>query len=449
MKEKKISLVTYVLSLIIMAVIVAIFMIAIFNQKGNKEQENMIQENLIDDHSSTQTTEKSIINDVSYIGIEIEDESKGELAYTDPLIIKDETIINDLKEIVNNGEKWTNVDEELGAGGFFESSPIITFYLSNGNKVYLISKDNIKDDINAFAIYYNEDASDKTIYKTKTNIEEYTLNLYKKNSVTQSVTNSVEQPVKNSVAQDDYFIIYNGREIQKEVGVKQTSDMEISEKNKKKYNTKYFNYEDGKYKGETTGIFGKEETYEGQSIVSNVSKIAISKKYNAIPRNITKMKTIPEELKKEKMYPVQVLHPSTGESVSVNFEDLKVKSVDLDGDNKLEYIVCWNLDIEEGEYEDSHAECSSGIILFDSKFNKIAQLVSIKQEFKNNEEKKDKKEETYVFDIDDVECIDIDSDGKMEILIDLPSWEGFNYSLLKYDNGKIEGKVDYKASLEP
>ena len=445
MKEKKISLVTYVLSLIIMAVVVAILMIAIFNQKGNREQKNIIQENLVKNYSSTQTTEKSIISDVSHIGIQIEDESKGELAYTDPLIIKDENIINNLKEIVNNGEEWTNVDEELGEGGYFEATPIITFYLKNGNKVYLLARDNMKDDINVFAIYYKEDASDKTIYKTKTNIEEYTLNLYKKNSV----SNSVEQPVTNSVAQDNYFIVYNGREIQKEVGVKQTSDMETSENNKKKYNTIYYNYENGQYKGETKGIFGKEETYEGQSIVSNVSKIAISKKYNAIPRNITKMKVIPEELKKEKMYPLQVLHPSTGESVSVNFEDLKVKSVDLDGDNKLEYIVCWNLDIEEGEYEDSHAESSSGIILFDNTFNKISQLVSIKQEFKNNQDKKDKKEETFVFDIDDVECIDIDNDGKMEVLIELPSWEGFTYSLLKYDNGKIEGTVDYKASIKP
>lgn len=436
MKEKRISLVTYIISLIILLVVVVIIMVAIFNQKENKEQKNSIVQD-----NSLQTTEENIISNVSYIGIQIEDESKGELAYTDPLIIKDEQVINNLKNIINNGEEWTNVDEELGEGGFFEASPIVTFYLSDGNKLYLLARDNMKDDINVFAIYYKEDASDKTIYKTKTNIEEYILNLYKKNSVTQSVT--------NSVAQDDFFIVYNGREIQKDVGVKQTSDMETSENNKKKYNIKYYNYENGQYKGETKGTFGKEETYEGQSIVSNVSKIAISKKYNAIPRNITKMKVIPEELKNEKMYPVQVLHPSTGESVSVNFEDLKVKSVDLDGDNKLEYIVCWNLDIEEGEYEDSHAESSSGIILFDNTFNKISQLVSIKQEFKNNQDKKDKKEKTFVFDIDDVECIDIDNDGKMEVLIELPSWEGFKYSLLKYDNGKIEGKMDYKASLEP
>lgn len=441
MKEKKVSLVTYVISLIIMLVVVVSIMVAIFNQKQNKGQENKVQKNLVKEHSSTQTKEKGVGNDVSYVGIQIEDESKGELTYTDPLIIKDEQVINNLKNIINNGEAWTNVDEELGEGGYFEASPIITFYLSNGNKVYLLARDNMKDDINVFAIYYKEDASDKTIYKTETNIEEYALNLYKKNSVTQSVT--------NSVAQDDFFIVYNGREIQKDIGVKQTSDMETSENNKKKYNIKYYNYENGQYKGETKGIFGKEETYEGQSIVSNVSKIAISKKYNAIPRNITKMKVIPEELKNEKMYPVQVLHSSTGESVSVNFEDLKVKSVDLDGDNKLEYIVCWNLDIEEGEYEDSHAESSSGIILFDNTFNKISQLVSIKQEFKNNQDKKDKKEENFVFDIDDVECIDIDNDGKMEVLIELPSWEGFKYSLLKYDNGKIEGKVDYKASIEP
>ena len=428
MKEKKISLVTYIISLIIMLIVAIILLGIIFNKKESK-----VQDYLEENQSSAQMTEKNIINDIMYIGLQIEDDSKGELAYTDQLIIKDESVINNLKEFVNNAEEWKNVDEELGEGGFFEASPIITFYLTNGNKVYLLARDNMKDDINVFALYNKEDASDKKIYKLKANLEEYALNLYK----------------ENSIAQDDFLVIYNGREIPKKVGVKQTTDMANNKENKNKYNIKYYNYENGEYKGETVGTFGEEETYEGQSIISNVSKIAISKKYNAIPRNITKMKIIPDQLKKEELYPVQVLHASTGESVSVNFEDLEVKSVDLDGDNKLEYLVCWKLDIEEGEFEDSHAENSSGIVLFDNNFNKISQLVSIKQEFKNNEEKKDKKDETFVFNIDDVECIDIDNDGKMEVLIELPSWEGFTYSLLKYDNGKIEGEVDYKASIEP
>lgn len=261
--------------------------------------------------------------------------------------------------------------------------------------------------------------------------EEQTNAVIEKNS-TQSTTQSNTQANTKSVTQEEYFIIYQGREISKEPGVKQISDMETSEKNKKKYNIKYYNYENGQYKGETKGVFGKEETYEGQSIVSNVSKIAISKKYNAIPRKYRNWTQ--KEIE-------------THQKIK-NYEKIKIQEIDLDGDNKLEYIVNVQEDIKKGDLKDNSAtiDANSYITIYDSNFNKKADLVKLENAFIDGE----KKQENKVFlSIDDVEYIDIDNDGKMEILIELPSWEGVNYSLLKYDNGKIYGKVNYQVRLEP
>lgn len=51
---------------------------------------------------------------------------------------------------------------------------------------------------------------------------------------------------------------------------------------------------------------------------------------------------------------------------------------------------------------------------------------------------------------ENVSCIDIDNDGIMEIIIDVPQYEGNNkISVIKYNKGNIDGKLDIKATVEP
>ena len=62
-------------------------------------------------------------------------------------------------------------------------------------------------------------------------------------------------------------------------------------------------------------------------------------------------------------------------------------------------------------------------------------------------------EENKIFlSLDKVEYFDIDNDGIMEIIIEVPTYEqqgGANLSILKYNKGKLEGETNIQASLLP
>lgn len=225
--------------------------------------------------------------------------------------------------------------------------------------------------------------------------------------------------------ENDYFVLYKGYKIALDTTVQDLSDMELNEENKKTYNTKYYNYENGRYVGESEGELV--ETYDGYATVDGVKRIAISEKYNAIPRAFQTIEQLPKEL-----------------IDMADYTDVDINSIDLDGDGKTEYILCYKLDYAQGDIGDGQPQASSGIMLFDSNYKKIADLVSLEDGFGVGP----KTEENKVFlSIDDVEYIDIDKDGIMEIIIDVPVYEGDKISIVKYNNGKLEGQTDVKATL--
>ena len=52
--------------------------------------------------------------------------------------------------------------------------------------------------------------------------------------------------------------------------------------------------------------------------------------------------------------------------------------------------------------------------------------------------------------MDNVEIIDIDNDGIMEILVEIPKYEGDpSVSMLKYKNGELSGDTNIECSLLP
>ena len=149
-----------------------------------------------------------------------------------------------------------------------------------------------------------------------------------------SAENTTETEEIEEADKDNYFILYDGYEMELKTGVQYLSDMQINSENTEKYNAKYYNYEKGKYVGESEGSFG-EETYEGVSIVEGVKHIAISKKYEAMPRKYSATQELPEEL----------IDMADYTSVNIN-------SIDLDGDGKQEHIVCYNLNYAKDEIGD-------------------------------------------------------------------------------------------------
>lgn len=201
---------------------------------------------------------------------------------------------------------------------------------------------------------------------------------------------------------------------------KNLNDITYNEANKKKYEIEYFNYENGKKLEKSKGNLV--ETYEGISAVENVKKIAISVEYDAIPRKYTTIEELPEEL-----YEL------------ADCNKVEIQSVDLDGDGKKEYIVASNSYASPEDYDTDTYTNYSDISLYDNKFKKIAILVKAKDQFR---EVDGKITSEFFCCLDDVEYIDIDDDGIMEVLVDLNYWENIGVNSYKYKDGKITGETE-------
>ena len=186
-----------------------------------------------------------------------------------------------------------------------------------------------------------------------------------------------------------------------------------------KYVITYNNYENYSYKDSTLGVLSS-QLYEGLVKIDNVGKIAISEDYDAIPRNIKVVNTIPTIV-------------SDNNKQTADYDTVKTLIVDLDGNQTEEYILVFA----------NKTTGFSKIVLVDSKGSKIADLASI-------EKSQWKKDSTvgYYLSISNLDIIDVDNDGIMEILIEIPhATENSTVSLLKFNNGKLEGKTDIKCSL--
>ena len=286
---------------------------------------------------------------------------------------------------------------------------LIILLLIVGGMAFYIVKENEKN---------NNDKSNTNINTNETNIQE------KNNTENSTIINEVKNQEKNT----NYFILYDGYKIENKIGIQDLSDMKVNEENNKLYNTTYYNYEKGKYLGETKGDFG-EQTYEGVSVVSNVKRIAISEKYNAIPREYKVIEELPNEL-----------------IDMADYTKVTINSIDLDGDNIEEYLLCYCLNYSKNEIGDGESIASSGIMLFDNNYKKIADLVELKNGFWANIKEEDKK---IFLSLDDVDYIDIDKDNIMEIIIKIPTYEGTKLSILKYENNKIDGEINFQASVIP
>ena len=227
----------------------------------------------------------------------------------------------------------------------------------------------------------------------------------------------------------DGIVLYSGFDITgyKPGKIYMANDMDFTDKNKEKYEIKYYSYEQGKYVGESTGVF--EETYQDVGVVAGVKAIAISKNYNAIPRKIRTLSKAPTQLQLDE-----------------NYTKVSVLSVDLDGDGYEEKIVAHEINVKAEDAEDNEPLAISGIDLYDSSYEKIATLVKIDNGFWLDDKTEDNK---FFFEAKDIEFADIDADGIIEVIVGIPFWEGCGLSIYKWNGNKLEGKTDYTPVLSP
>lgn len=219
-----------------------------------------------------------------------------------------------------------------------------------------------------------------------------------------------EQQTENS---DDYVVLYNGLNIEKTIGSYSWGYEEPNQNDTRVY----YNYRKGKYIGETVGVSFKDE--------SDLPQISISKKYQAIPRKYEIISAIPEKL-----------------GFLENKDDvvnLEINRIDLDGDAREEYLCSYTIEYKTGDYSDMYEYelLKSHVDILDNDYNRISSLIHLESD-----------SDVYLSLEKHAEYIDIDNDGIMEILIEIPGWEGIGLEVFKYSNNQIYGNTgaDYYAS---
>lgn len=187
-----------------------------------------------------------------------------------------------------------------------------------------------------------------------------------------------------------------------------------------KYVITYYNYENYGFKDANLGVLSS-QMYEGLVKIDNVGKVAISEDYDAIPRQVKVVNTVP------------TLVLDNNKSIE-DYDTVKTLICDLDGNQTDEYILI--LANKTTGY--------SKICLVDNKGTKIADLASIEK----SKWRKDSSNSEYYLSINNIELIDVDNDGIMEIMVEIPHAKGEpTVSLLKYKNGELSGKTNIECSL--
>lgn len=190
---------------------------------------------------------------------------------------------------------------------------------------------------------------------------------------------------------------------------------------KDKYVITYYNYENFGYVDSTLGKLS-DQVYDNLLKIENISRIAISEEYNAIPKDIKVINTLPTVI-------------SNNNPKLVEYNSVKTTIADLDMNGTDEYITI--LANKTTGY--------SKISLYDSTGNLIADLAYIEKSRWNQDTNAE-----YYLSLDNVNIIDIDNDGTMEILIEIPRFEGEpSVSILKYKNNELKGKTNIECSLLP
>lgn len=245
-------------------------------------------------------------------------------------------------------------------------------------------------------------------------------------ALTEATTNqtntntTVADTVDKKLMNESLVVLYNGL-------ILDTSKMDeitlqyvdIKSDKSDKYVITYYSYANYSKKDSSLGTLSS-EAYDGLAKIDNVGKIAISEDYDAMPRSVKVVNTVPTIV-------------SDSNPKLADYDSIKTLIADLDGNGTDEYILILA----------NKTTGFSKITAIDSKGTKIADLASI-------EKSKWKQDSTteYYLSISNVEIIDVDNDGIMEIVLEIPHATGNpTISLLKYNNGELSGKTNIECSL--
>ena len=238
---------------------------------------------------------------------------------------------------------------------------------------------------------------------------------------TNTTTVSSSDADSRKILNEEIIVLYDGLVLDvSEMKVVDLQYIDNSNENKENYVITYYNYENFEFKSSSLGALSS-QVLDGLIKVDNVDKVAISENYDAIPQEIQVINSIP----------TAVLDNNTDFS---NYDTKKTIICDLDGNDTNEYIIIL-ANKTTGESKIVLAE-STGIVkaiigtMDKSGWETVAT-------------------DGYYLSYSNIEVLDIDNDGIMEILFELPtsSTTSKQVSLLKYKNGDLTGETDVICSL--
>ena len=336
---------------------------------------------------------------------------------------KNEDEKTEIKENPNTTEENSeNVKIKLGTVGNFVLLVFIILIIGTGALTYYLIH-SAKDDYDK---QYNEIISNLTenqnlVEEDETDGKDTVANIIDSaisDASSGNATTSDESAKK--LMNESLVVLYNGLILDTSKMDEVTLQYIDSKKDESdKYVITYYSYENYSFKESKLGIFSS-QLFDGLVKIDSVGKVAISEDYDAIPRDVKVVNTIPSIVSEN--------NPKVSD-----YDSIKTLIVDLDGNGADEYILV--LANKKTGY--------SKITLVDAKGIKVADLASIEK----SKWKKDANAEYYLS-ISNIETIDVDNDGIMEIVLEIPHATGDpTISLLKYNNGVITGKTGIECSL--
>ena len=248
-------------------------------------------------------------------------------------------------------------------------------------------------------------------------------NIIENTSINQNINTTVTtgEADNRKVLNEAIVVLYKGLILDSEqMGLVELKYIDNSNPSKDNYIITYYNYENYCFKNSTLGTLST-QVVDGLVKIDGVGKVAISEKYEAIPREIQVINAIP----------AVVLDNNSDFS---NYDTKKTIITDLDGNGTNEYILILSSKVT-GESRILLVE-SSGFVK-----STIAKMDKSGWDGVSSD--------GYYLSYSNIEILDIDNDGIMEIIFEIPTTNSSpsQISLLKYKNGELFGTTDYMCSL--
>lgn len=324
------------------------------------------------------------------------------------------------KQNAEQNSESKNLAQKLGnvllfiVGALIVFTGSILYYLIYTNSQELALENQIENNkVNV----ENFDASNTTVAEVISNVIDVQNNTATATNTTVTTTDASNRKVQN----EKLVVLYDGLLLDtSEMKQVELKYIDSTNTEKDKYVITYYNYENYGFKDSGLGSLST-QVYDGLLKITNVGKIAISESYEAIPRPIQVVNAIPTII-------------SDNNKLS-DYDTVKAIITDLDGNGTDEYILI--LANKTTGY--------SKISFVDSTGSKLTDLAYIEKSKWGQVS-----EQGYYLSISNVQIVDIDNDGVMEILVEIPKYEGEpDISLVKYKNGELQGTTNIECSLLP